>query len=252
MVENVKVAPRAGDTASVNLRFYEGLWSRSRLARPERFNTWPLIARLLPDASSRLEVGPGLRPRLPIAGTHFIDISATVVARLNGRGALALEGEVSELPFEEATFDLVCAFDILEHVEDDRRALAELGRVLKKDGVLILSVPLHAGHWTEFDAMVGHVRRYDPADLAGMLDQCGLTLQKCAPYGMQPNNPSLLRLGNWFLMHQESVALFWYNWFLLPLGILLQKRLVFADRLPDSLGLDGVAEIVMICRKRSA
>lgn len=245
-----ETARQGSDTASVNQSFYHALWSQTRLACPDRFNTWPLIAGLLPHAPRRLEVGPGLRPRLPVADTHFVDIAAPVIERLNQAGALARQGEVGALPYEDGKFDLVCAFDIIEHVEDDLRALAELSRVLKNDGVLILSVPIHEQCWTEFDALVGHVRRYDPADLEALLARCGLEPEKSAAFGMQPSNPRLLRWGVWFLAHRRAVALFWYNWLLLPLGILFQKRLKFREGLRDTCAEDGVDEVIMVCRCR--
>src|SRR5688500_12864279 len=143
-----------------NSAFYDSLWSQSYLSRPERFNTWPLISELLPFAPDRLEIGPGLRPRLPIAGTHFVDISAPVIECLNSQGGIARAGEITELPFEAGAFDLVTAFDVIEHVEDDSRVFDELTRVLKPEGCLIFSVPLHPSRWTRFDDYVGHARRY--------------------------------------------------------------------------------------------
>ena len=246
MTKNSRAEMQGRDAASANLSFYQALWSQTRLASPERFNTWPLIAGLLPRSPMRLEVGPGLRPRLPLAGTHFIDIAAPVIGQLNAQGALARLGEITALPYEDGTFDLVCAFDIIEHVDDDLRALAELSRVLKEDGVLILSVPLHPESWNCFDDLVGHVRRYDPAEIAAILAKSGLVAEQSAAFGMQPENPGLLRVGVWFLTHKPNTALFWYNWLLLPLGILFQKRLKFRDGLLDT---RGVAEIVMVCRR---
>jgi SAM-dependent methyltransferase len=120
----------ARDIATINREFYDALWSQTYVERPERFNTWPLISGLLPSAPMRLEIGPGLRPRLPIAGTHFIDISAPVVAKLKARGGVAAHGEITALPFGDGKFDLVGAFDVIEHIEDDRRVFAELSRVL--------------------------------------------------------------------------------------------------------------------------
>ena len=250
MTRNREAAPTQGDAAGTNHSFYQALWSQTRLESPERFNTWPLIEGLLPVCAKRLEVGPGLRPRLPIAGTHFIDIAATVIERLNEQGALARLGEVAALPFSDGEFDLVCAFDIIEHVEDHLGALAELSRVLQKDGVLILSVPIHARYWTVFDDLVGHVRRYDPAELDAILAQSGLVVEQSASFGMQPNNPKLLKLGLWFLTHKRSAALFWYNWLLLPLGILFQRRLKFEAGLLDTCRKSGVAEVVMVCRHK--
>jgi hypothetical protein len=69
-----------------NRHFYDALWSDARLIEPERFNTWPLVRSLLAPAQRRLEVAPGLRPRLPIEDTQFIDISAPALAKLGARG----------------------------------------------------------------------------------------------------------------------------------------------------------------------
>src|SRR5437879_5013482 len=94
----------------VNSSFYDPLWRDARLVDPERFNTWPLVCTLVERAPRRLEVAPGLRPRLPLAGTRFVDFSAPAVTKLRARGASALLGLVSALPFADNAFDLVCAF----------------------------------------------------------------------------------------------------------------------------------------------
>jgi SAM-dependent methyltransferase len=245
MSETSALEPVAFEATPGKNVFYDELWSRTFLTRPERFNTWPLIAALLPNSPARLELGPGLRPRMPIAGTHFIDLSATVVERLNGRGARAQKGCTSSLPFEDGAFDLVCAFDVIEHVESDLRAFTELSRVLKKDGVLIFSVPLHAGLWSPFDDFVGHLRRYDPSALTAILKERNLLLEKSAVFGMQPSNPRLLSLGTWFLTHRSFGALFWYNLFL-PFAIFFQKTLKFSAGMPNT---SGVGELLLVCRR---
>jgi SAM-dependent methyltransferase len=225
---------------------YDKIWSQTRLARPERFNTWPIISRLIPQGAARLEIGPGLRPRLPISGTHFIDISPTVIERLNSRGALAQIGDLPSLPFQDSAFDLVCAFDIIEHVQDDLQSFSELTRVLKDNGILIFSVPIHAVLWNSFDEFVGHVRRYEPAHLMHILQKHELVLEKSAIFDMQPASLRLLTLGLWLLINQPSRALFWYNWVFLPLGLLFQKKLKFSDGL---VATDAADEIVLVCRK---
>ena len=60
--------------------FYDPLWTSARLVAPERFNTWPMVRSLIAPGRPRLEVAPGLRPRLPIEGTCFVDISAPAVS----------------------------------------------------------------------------------------------------------------------------------------------------------------------------
>lgn len=240
--------PNMRDNNAINRDFYDLLWSGSRLERADRFNTWPLISGLLPLAPERLEIGPGLRPRLPIPGTCFVDISPPVIERLKARGGIALSAEITDLPFSDRKFELVCAFDVIEHAEDDRRVFGEVSRVLKEGGVFIFSVPLHAGLWTKFDEFVGHVRRYDPADLQALLAAHDLVLERSAAYGMQAANPRLLDFSLWCLKHSRREAMWCYNNLFVPLGMLFQKRLKFVDGLIDSTRVD---EIVLVCRKRT-
>jgi SAM-dependent methyltransferase len=239
--------PTSPDLAAINRQFYDALWRKARLQRPDRFSTWPLVSELLPLAPARLEIGPGLRPRLPIAGTHFVDISAPAIERLNAGGGIAVRGEIGgALPFGDREFDLVCAFDVIEHAHDDHRVFGELSRVLKDAGVLIFSVPLHADLWTEFDDLVGHARRYNPSDLLAMLSANQLDLEKSAVFGMQPANPGLVKYGMWWLEHRRAWAMFWYNWVGMPLAMLLQKRLNLVTGLIDTTGVD---EVVVLCRR---
>src|SRR4030095_12729609 len=81
-----------------NRLFYDALWSAGYLVPPHRFNTWPELSVLAATATARLEVGPGLRPRLPVCGTHFVDVSGPAVARLRERGGLATLSGVTALP----------------------------------------------------------------------------------------------------------------------------------------------------------
>ena len=248
MRRNTTMRVNMRDSTAANRNFYDVLWSETHLERPDRFNTWPLISDYLQAAPVRLEIGPGLRPRLPISGTHFVDISPPVIERLGTSGGIATLGDITELPFSDGTFELVAAFDVVEHAEDDRRIFGEVSRVLKEGGILIFSVPLHAGLWTEFDEFVGHVRRYDPADLLALLAVHDLVLERSAAYGMQPSNPRLLNFGLWWLKNRRREAMWWYNRVLLPLGMRFQKQLKFVAGLIDAPGID---EIVLVCRKQS-
>lgn len=236
----------SGDLVARNSRFYDAFWARTYLTRPQSFNTWPLISGLLPAAPRRLEIGPGLRPRLPIAGTQFLDLSPPAVARLQARGGVARTGEITALPYPTGCFDLVAAFDVVEHVEDDDRVFAELTRVLTPGGHLVFSVPLHPARWTVFDDCVGHARRYDPVGLQTLLRHHGLVVEKSAVFGMQSNNPRLLRRAVEGLTRHPAVAVRCYNWLFFPLGLLLQPRLKFTAGLMD---LAAVDEILLVCRR---
>ena len=232
---------------SANRHFYDALWSASYVVSPQRFNTWPLLSRLAASALARLEIGPGLRPRLPIAGTYFVDVSRPAVSRLTARGGLATLGEITSLPFPDRTFDVVCAFDIVEHVEDDQQVFRELGRVARDEATIIFSVPLHPARWSAFDAVVGHVRRYDPDDLLAILEEHSLVLEQSAGFGMQPRSGWLLDFAVWGLTQRPIQAMRWYNRLFLPLGLLLQRRLVWAPGLIDVARVD---ELLLVCGRR--
>ncbi|MBV8741508.1 MAG: class I SAM-dependent methyltransferase [Sinobacteraceae bacterium] len=228
-----------------NRRFYDGLWSGSRLVQPERFNTWPLVQSLLPESDARLEVAPGLRPRLPIHGTHFVDISAPALRRLQDEGGVVSLGEVTALPFADGSFDLVCALDIIEHVDDEDAALSEISRVARTDAALLISTPLHPTRWTAFDDFVGHRRRYEPQRLLDKLGEHHLRVESSAVFGMQPRSSLLLDLGVWFMTHQRERAMWWYNRAFMPLGLRFQKSLHMQ---PGMLPAADVDEVLLLCR----
>ena len=233
----------------VNRQFYDPLWTDGRLVEPQRFNTWPLVCSLAAPSQPRLEVAPGLRPRLPLDDTHFVDFSVSAVAKLRARGANAVVALVTALPFPDRAFELVCAFDIVEHVDDEDAVLFELSRVAAPNASLLLSVPLHPEHWTAFDDFVGHRRRYEPQRLLAKLAEHGFSVEQSAVYGMRPKSSWLVDVGMWFLTHRRERAMWWYNRVFMPLGVRFQRKLAFA---PGLLATDLVDEVLLVCRKRSS
>lgn len=233
------------DLIRANRGFYESLWADAHLMEPQRFNTWPLVRELVAAAPRRLEVAPGLRPRLPLEDTCFIDLSHAALRQLRQRDANAAHGMIGALPCASASFDLVCALDILEHVADDEGALSELARVAAPGATVLLSVPLHQHAWTAFDEFVGHCRRYEPDQIMALLAQHGFTIEQSAVYGMQPKSSRLLELGQWFLVHRRQRAMWWYNRVFMPLGVRFQKPLQWRDGMGDTQGVD---ELLLRCR----
>lgn len=73
-------------------------------------------------------------------------------------------------------FDVIGAFDVIEHIEEDQKSLSNLARALKPDGKLIISVPQHQWLWSYTDEAACHVRRYSRKDLERKLHQAGLKL----------------------------------------------------------------------------
>lgn len=69
-------------------------------------------------------------------------------------------GSALALPFASGTFDVVAAFDVVEHCAPEADALAEVSRVLAPGGRLLMSVPAYTWAWTSFDDLNHHHRRY--------------------------------------------------------------------------------------------
>ena len=229
-----------------NRKFYNGLWSDAKLVEPHRFNTWPLVRGLVARHPRRLEVAPGLRPRLPIADTHFVDISAPALETLAACGGRTTLAPIYSLPFAERAFDLVCALDIIEHVDEDEQAMAELARVAAPGATLLISVPLHQALWTPFDDFVGHRRRYEPQVIASLLARHGYSIERSAVFGMKPSSSRITNLGMWFLQNHRRQSMWWYNK-VMPLTVRLQKPLQLHDGLMDT---DDVGDIFLVCKRQ--
>jgi SAM-dependent methyltransferase len=82
------------------------------------------------------------------------------------------------LPFGTGTFDVVGAFDVIEHCEPEEQALAELARVLAPGGRLLASVPAYQWAWSDHDVRAGHHRRYTLPRLVAAVEGAGLTVRR--------------------------------------------------------------------------
>lgn len=94
-----------------------------------------------------------------------------------GRGLPVLRADACHLPIADDSLDLVTALDVLEHLEDDAAAAAEIRRVLRPGGVLVVTVPVDRRLWSAHDEAVGHVRRYERAQIIGLLESAGLRVE---------------------------------------------------------------------------
>lgn len=87
-------------------------------------------------------------------------------------------GSALALPFADRTFDVVTAFDVIEHCESESGVLAELIRVLTPGGRLLLSVPAYTWAWTNFDVVNGHYRRYTRRQVVAAVQRAGVTVER--------------------------------------------------------------------------
>ncbi|MDB5764636.1 MAG: class SAM-dependent methyltransferase [Herminiimonas sp.] len=85
-------------------------------------------------------------------------------------------------------FDVLCAFDVLEHIEDDQQALAQWVSWIKPGGQLLLSVPAHMKLWRAGDKWAGHFRRYERESLIALLQNAGLEVEIFECYGFPLTN----------------------------------------------------------------
>ncbi len=164
---------------------------------PFTLNAWlryDLIERTLDEldgVESILEIGAGrgalaarLATRYRYVGVEPDAASCEAAKEALGRlgsGEMVC-GDVSALPDGDA-FDAVCAFEVLEHIEDDVAALREWRGRLWPGGWLLVSVPLYQRRYAAADRFVGHFRRYDPEPLGELLREAGFTEVRLQTFG---------------------------------------------------------------------
>jgi SAM-dependent methyltransferase len=147
-----------------------------------------IIDRLHPTTALEIGCGQGafgarLAERTRYVGVEPDNTSYDVAnSRIAARGGLVLHGIHSAVP-TGSTFDLVCAFEVLEHIDDDAGALAEWVEFIRPDGHLMVSVPAFQDRFGPMDVHAGHFRRYSPDELRSRLTDAGLTDVDITVYG---------------------------------------------------------------------
>ncbi|MBI5255465.1 MAG: methyltransferase domain-containing protein [Burkholderiales bacterium] len=144
-----------------------------------------LIPPLLPDAQAEiLEIGCGTGANLALlAGLGRLSAmeyepEAAALARALGVCPVQPGGLPAPVPFDDGRFALVCLLDVLEHIADDRAALARAARLLAPGGRLLVTVPAYRWLWSAHDTAHQHHRRYTAASLRGVAEAAGLRVQR--------------------------------------------------------------------------
>lgn len=147
-----------------------------------------VLRRLLPalPGPEVLNAGAGagtLTLKMVDAGLRVTSVDASprlcewVAGALRARGALegnpVAPGDVTRLDLADAAFDAAVCAEVLEHVDDDAAALAELARVLRPDGLLVVTVPANPYRYDWTDRWAGHRRRYDAGELERRMREAG-------------------------------------------------------------------------------
>lgn len=146
----------------------------------------------LPAAARVLDAGCGtgglirrLSPRHPDWTWTGVDLHPEACAIARERGAADIvQADLTSLPFAAASFDAIVSADVLYHVADDGRALAELARVLRPGGTLVVNVPAYPWLWSYHDVAVQSERRYGRAELRAKAETAGLPVRRLTHWNM--------------------------------------------------------------------
>jgi SAM-dependent methyltransferase len=101
------------------------------------------------------------------------DRSPTALRLAAARGFPIACADAHSIPLADSSVNLLCAFDVLEHIDDDMQALSEFQRVLQRGGLLLLNVPAYRFLWSEHDEALLHRRRYTASELHSKLTRSG-------------------------------------------------------------------------------
>jgi SAM-dependent methyltransferase len=106
-----------------------------------------------------------------------LEYAPTAAQVAKERGLDVLRADAREMPVRTGSMDLVTAFDVLEHIEEDYLAAAEINRILRPGGTALIAVPADMALWSAHDEAVGHVRRYTRETLTQVIVKGGLVIE---------------------------------------------------------------------------
>lgn len=160
-------------------------WFRSR----NRLLIW-VLRRYFPHANSVLEIGCGTGfvlagiqrefPDLLLSGSELFSEGLSH-ARKRLPGVTLLQMDARHIPFE-SEYDVIGAFDVLEHIEDDETVLVQMCRATKPGGGMILTVPQHRFLWSVVDEYSFHQRRYSRRELVAKVERAGLEIVRTTSF----------------------------------------------------------------------
>ncbi len=160
-------------------------WFRSR----NRLVIWALL-RYFPRVANFLEIGcgtgfvlSGIRQELPGLHLSASDILIRGLAYVGKRlpGVSLFQMDARRIPFE-AEFDVIGAFDMLEHIQEDEAVLLEMFRAAKPGGGILLTVPHHRFLWSFLDEFGHHKRRYIRSELVEKVERAGFEVVRITSF----------------------------------------------------------------------
>ena len=141
------------------------------------------LKKYLPDKNNKLlDVGCGAGKNIEafsrLGECWGIDSSSDAISFCKKRGITkAIKGSIEKIPFSKQSFNIITALDVLEHV-NDLKSLKEIYRVLKTNGVIIITVPAFPKLWSRWDEVLHHKRRYTKKSLERILQENSFRILK--------------------------------------------------------------------------
>ncbi|MDX8410811.1 MAG: class I SAM-dependent methyltransferase [Mariprofundaceae bacterium] len=170
----------------------------SRMAAVEDNHWWfsarrsivnSVLSRLpLPSTPDILEVGCGSGGNLAMLAeygqVYAVEPEPAALALAEKKKLVAIKSGMlpNDIPFDGKQFDLIVLFDVLEHVDEDQKALQTLRERLKPGGWLVLTVPAFGWLWSQHDVVHHHHRRYAKQALVELVRNTGLSIYKASHF----------------------------------------------------------------------
>lgn len=163
----------------------KNFWFKSR----NKLICWAM-KRFFPNSNSFLEIGcgtgyvlSGIRDSVEdirLIGSELF-LSGIRYASNRNKDIEFYQMDARKIPFEDE-FDVIGAFDVLEHIEEDEFVLAEMYRSIIHGGGIIVTVPQHPFMWSRADDCACHVRRYTVDDIKMKIEKCGFKIEKITSF----------------------------------------------------------------------
>ncbi len=138
--------------------------------------------RMTYDELRILDVGCGTGANLEMlknfGESEGVDVSDEALEFCRGKGLKVHKGLAEELPFEDESFEVVTALDVVEHLDDDVAGLKEMYRVLKKGGKTLIFVPAFMWLWSVQDDISNHRIRYTKKQIVERLEKAGFEVER--------------------------------------------------------------------------
>lgn len=168
---------------------YQGISTLEVLEDAKNYNSW-IAHEIASNATSpALEIGAGTgnlsKHFLKFKPLYLTDVDAGLVKHLGKRFAKEKQVvtevlDITKTPQKkyQAFFSTVYAVNVLEHIQDDVKALKNIRKLLKQDGRVLLLVPAKRKAFTRLDKELGHYRRYEKDELVNKLEDANFTLER--------------------------------------------------------------------------